>query len=172
MIIIPVDGDIDYRLQCFTDRGVYFKPLGSNTTKQVAKLFSRLTDDAKSYSETLSIKGRNIEVRKVCKGIARFTFSELCEEPLGAEDYLSIAKSYHTVFVEGIPKLNDGHRNEAKRLMTLIDTLYDNRIKLVVAADASADKLYSGEDYQFEFQRTVSRLIEMQGEEYLAGEDS
>jgi cell division protein ZapE len=90
---------------------------------------------------------------------------------MGAEDYLVIAKAYHTVFLEGVPKLNYDRRNEAKRLMTLIDAFYDNRIKLIVSADAAADKLYRGTDHAFEFQRTVSRLIEMQGADYLSAKN-
>lgn len=168
LAIVEVDGGIDYRLQCLTDTGVYFSPLGPVSRRRADEVFSRLADGAHPYPETLTVKGRTIEVPAVARGVARFTFSQLCERPLGAEDYLMIARNYHTVFLEGVPRLKYDRRNEAKRLMTLIDALYDQRTKLVVTADARPDELYRGEDHRFEFQRTISRLIEMQSADYLS----
>lgn len=167
MEIIEVGGDTDYRLQCLSADGVYFSPLGLSAEKQADSLFAQLTGGVPPYSETLTVKGRTIEVQETARSVARFSFSDLCERPMGAEDYLAIAANYHTVFLEGVPVLKYDRRNEAKRLMTLIDALYDRRTKLVVTADAPPEKLYLGHDHAFEFQRTVSRLIEMQGEDYL-----
>lgn len=169
---VAVDGGTDYRLQCLSDSGVYFCPAGRHAAEQADAVFAKLTDGAAPYTETLTVKGRDLTVSAVARGVARFTFSELCEMPLGAEDYLMVAKNYHTVFVENIPVLGEGRRNEAKRLITLIDALYESGTKLVVTADAMPDKLHQGQDHAFEFERTASRLIEMQGEKYLAGKDS
>lgn len=168
LVIVEVDGGIDYRLQCLTDTGVYFAPLGPAARKRADEVFARLIDGVHPYPETLTVKGRNIEVPAVARGVARFTFAQLCERPMGAEDYLMIARNYHTVFLEGVPRLKYDRRNEAKRLMTLIDALYDQRTKLIVTADAPPDELYRGDDHGFEFQRTVSRLMEMQSADYLS----
>lgn len=167
MQVVPMTGGVDYRLKALSDTGVYFWPLGEKVAAKAEDAFTHLTDGAAPYSETLTVKGRKIDVASVAKGVARFTFAQLCEKPMGAADYLAIAANYHTVFLEGVPKLAYDRRNEAKRLMTLIDALYDTGTKLVVTADAPADKLYRGSDHEFEFQRTVSRLIEMQSLEYL-----
>ncbi len=167
LAVFEMTGETDYRLQCLTDAGVYFSPLGSAARRQANELFARLTDNAPPYEENLTVKGRSIAVPAVAKGVARFAFAALCERPLGAEDYLAIAKNYHTVFVEDVPRLKYDRRNEAKRLMTLVDVFYENGAKLVVTADAPPEKLYQGHDHGFEFQRTVSRLIEMQGTAYL-----
>ncbi len=165
---LEINGDVDYRLQCLSNTGVYFTPLGHGARQQAGEVFTRLTDGAHPYDEILTVKGRDIHVEIVAKGVARFTFAQLCEQPHGAEDYLTVAKTYHTVFLEGVPKLGYDRRNEAKRLMTLVDALYEQGTKLVVTADALPDKLYQGRDHGFEFQRTVSRLMEMQGDDYLS----
>ncbi len=167
MEIVPLTGGSDYRLKAMRDTGVYFAPLGETARARADELFARLSGLELPHRETIEVKGRTIVTEAAAAGAARFTFAQLCERPTGAEDFLAIAARYHTVFLEGVPKLNYDRRNEAKRLMTLIDVLYDNRIRLVVTADAPADQLYLGHDHAFEFQRTVSRMIEMQGEGYL-----
>jgi len=165
--VVEVDGGTDYRLQCLAGSGVYFTPL-AGAGRHIEALFTALTGAAPVYDETLSVKGRDLHVEKTAKGVARFTFAQLCERPLGAEDYLTIAANYHTVFLEGVPKLGYDRRNEAKRLMTLVDALYDCKTKLVISAETVPEKLYRGSDHGFEFQRTISRLIEMQSADYLA----
>ena len=104
------------------------------------------------------------------KGVARFTFNELCEKPLGAEDYITIARAYPTVFLDNVPRLDDDLRNETKRLIILIDELYNARTKLIVTAAAPPPSLYAGTQHAVEFQRTVSRLTEMQSKEWLRSE--
>jgi cell division protein ZapE len=166
MEIIHLDSPNDYRTLFLKTEGSYFFPLGENASAKVRELFARLTDNTPPHEDILQVKGRDITVI-AARGVSWFTFSQLCERPLGAEDYLKIAQSYHTVFLENVPKLNYDRRNEAKRLMTLIDALYENKTRLIVTADAPPDKLYLGHDHEFEFQRTVSRLLEMQSEDYL-----
>ena len=165
--VLPLVGDVDYRMQAVMEQGVYFYPLGIRADKKAEELFETLTDNQVPLGEALTIKGRQLTVRQVAKNIARFSFQELCEQPLGAEDYLTVAKRYDAIFLEGIPRLGYDRRNETKRLMTLIDALYDQGVKLFITADAEPAKLYTGHDYEFEFERTVSRLIEMQGKDYL-----
>ncbi len=167
MDIINLNGDIDYRARKLKEMSVYFSPLGSVSSARADDLFASLTENEEPYGDLISVKGRTIEVPVVAKGVARFSFSQLCERPLGAEDYLAIARRYHTVFLEHIPKLGYDRRNEAKRLMTLVDVLYDSHRNLVITADAPPQKLYTGDDHSFEFERTISRLLEMQTQEYL-----
>lgn len=164
--IVHLDSPTDYRLRTLQDTGVYFWPLGRATSEKADTLFTRLTDNVSMKQDVLNVRGRAVNVPAV-GGVARLSFSELCEQPRGAEDYLAIAGEYHTVLLEGIPKMGYDRRNEAKRLMTLIDVLYDKSTRLVITADAPAEKLYYGHDHAFEFERTVSRLIEMQSSAYL-----
>lgn len=168
MTVLEIDGGTDYRLRVLTQDGVYFWPLGDHTRQHMDAVFAHLTGDAVTQTEELHVKGRVIPVPVTARGVARFAFAQLCEQALGAEDYLRIAATYHTVFLENIPKLTYDRRNEAKRLMILIDALYDNGTKLIVSADALPAQLYRGHDHEFEFQRTVSRLIEMQSPDYLS----
>ncbi len=166
MEIVHLDSPTDYRKEFLATEGVYFQPFGQVTKARFDAVFARLTEGAKTAHETLEVKGRMIEA-DAAGSAARFTFAQLCEQPRGAEDYLAIAQAYSTIFLEGVPKLKYDRRNEAKRLMTLIDALYENKTRLIVYADAAPDKLYSGHDHAFEFDRTISRLMEMQSESYL-----
>lgn len=168
MDVLYLDSTHDYRTQFLRQEGTYFTPLGTQSTRKVNSVFNALTDNAPHYAEELEVKGRKIKVESTAKGVARFTFAQLCERPHGAEDYLEITRNYHTVFLESVPKLGYDRRNEAKRLVTLIDALYEAGTKLVMTADAPPDKLYRGSEHALEFERTVSRLLEMQSAEYLA----
>ena len=125
---------------------------------------------ARASPAEIAAKGRVIRVPEAAKGVARFSFPQLCEQPLGASDYLRIAHEFHTVILDGIPVMDYPQRNEAKRFIALIDTLYDNAVKLVASAAAEPNSLYLGVDgYEAnEFKRTASRLIEMRSEEYLS----
>jgi len=167
MDVVHLDAGIDYRMRTLKDSGVYFHTLGAASRRGLHDDFIDLTGSAQIHAEELNVKGRVVPVLQTARGVARFTFAQLCEQPLGAEDYLTIARTYHTVFLDGVPKLSYDRRNEAKRLMILVDELYDNKTKLVVTADAPAHELYRGHDHAFEFERTVSRLVEMQSEDYL-----
>ncbi|MEM5581563.1 cell division protein ZapE [Roseibium sp. AS2] len=169
--ILHLDSPTDYRLEKLAGAPVYITPLDGART-QMDTLFAKLTHGMKPHSEELENKGRKIPVPSVAAGAARFSFDDLCMQPLGASDYLRIAHAYGTVFLEDVPVLSKARRNEAKRFINLIDTLYDNGIKLIVSAAAEPQDLYVGEDgtEAFEFDRTASRLIEMRSEAYLAGE--
>jgi cell division protein ZapE len=140
----------------------------------MSKTFFRLTDHpvedrAAVPTETINVAGgRSLFVPKSLKGVAVFSFARLCRKPLGAADYLSIARHYHTVFIVGIPIMGPENRNEAVRFITLIDALYEYKVKLVASADAQPLALYPLGDGAFEFERTVSRLMEMQSADYMA----
>ncbi len=164
--VVHLDSPHDYRAQTTQVEGTYFTPLNSETRKMMDQLFHKRTDGAKVKQESFKVKGRKISVRCAVDGYARFTFSQLCERPHGAEDYLEIARRYHTVFLEDIPKLSYDRRNEAKRLMNLIDALYEARTRVIISAATTPEKLYAGHEHAYEFERTISRLLEMQSEEY------
>ena len=166
LAVVELAGDTDYRLRALRDTGVYFSPLSAATKEKADKLFAQLTGDAPMEAQELHVKGRILNVM-AAKGVARFSFAELCARALGAEDYLAIAAKYLTVFLTDVPILGEAQRNEAKRLMILIDELYNAHTKLIITAAAPPERLYQGGDHAFEFQRTVSRLIEMQSAAWL-----
>jgi cell division protein ZapE len=166
MEIVPLTAGCDYRTQMLAEAGVYFTPLGDGTRARADALFAQLTQHGTVHQDVLEVKGRTIAVLQASGHTARFSFAQLCERPTGAADYIAIANAYTTVFLEGVPKLGYDRRNEAKRLITLIDVFYENHTRLIVTADATPEKLYLGHDHGFAFQRTVSRLIEMQSESY------
>ncbi|MBW8753319.1 MAG: AFG1 family ATPase [Sphingomonadales bacterium] len=176
--VLTLNGPVDYRLQRLGGMGTWHMPLGQAATEQVREAFFRLTDyspeDAEHVpSAELDVGGRTLHVPKSLKGVAVFSFKRLCGEARGAPDYLAIAHAYHTVILVGIPRMGPDNRNEAARFVTLIDALYEHKVKLLVAADALPDELYDAgargnEGGRFEFERTVSRLNEMQSAAYLA----
>ncbi len=172
--VVGLNGPTDYRLDRIGDLATWHIPLGDAATEKVREAFFRLTDfapeDAANVpSEELSVGGnRTLHVPKSLKGVGVFSFKRLCGEPRGAPDYLAIAQHFHTVIIVGIPEMSPEKRNEAARFVTLIDALYENRVKLFATAAAQPDELYQSGDGSFEFERTTSRLNEMQSDDYMA----
>jgi cell division protein ZapE len=160
----------DYRLDRLTAAPVYYTPLGQASDRAMNAAYERLTGKAHSTSETLDVQGRALRVRQQAMGVARFTFDELCKKPLGAADYLTLARHYPTILLDHVPKMGADERTWAARFVTLIDALYESKTKLVMSADAQPDDLYTAGDGSFEFQRTASRLHEMASADYLASE--
>ncbi|MEY4238890.1 MAG: hypothetical protein RL339_1491 [Pseudomonadota bacterium] len=172
--VMALNGPVDYRLERLGGMATWHTPLGDAATAQVREAFFRLTDyppeDAEHVpSAELDLGGgRKLHVPKSLKGVAVFSFKRLCAEARGAPDYLAIAQTYHTVILVGIPRMGPENRNEAARFVTLIDALYEQKVKLLATADAAPEELYEAGDGRFEFERTVSRLMEMQSADYLA----
>jgi cell division protein ZapE len=172
--VVTLDGPNDYRLQRLAGTRTWHTPLGPETTAAMSAAFFRMTDyppedRAHVPSAELPVPGgRSLFVPKSLKGVAVFSFARLCRQPLGAADYLAIARHYHTIFNVGIPVMGPANRNEAIRFIHLIDALYEQKVKLVAAAEAEPAGLYVAGDSSFEFERTVSRLMEMQSADYLA----
>jgi cell division protein ZapE len=165
--VLHLASPTDYRMKRIHDMPVYHVPLGAQSDRELDESFEALTDEKHGEAMTLDVmQGRTLTVPQAAKGVARFSFPELCARPLGAADYLAIAGNFHTLVLSGIPRMGPDKRNEAKRFVTLIDTLYDKRIKLVCSAAARPEELYVSGDGSFEFERTVSRLLEMQSHEY------
>jgi cell division protein ZapE len=172
--VMALDGPTDYRRDRLGNAQTWLVPNGPEATAALSQTFFRLTDyppEDRAHVPTAEIDvggGRTLHVPKALKGVAVFSFKRLCAEARGAADYLAIARRFHTVMIVGIPVLGPQNRNEAARFVTLIDALYEYRVKLLAAADAEPDALYPEGDGKFEFERTVSRLLEMQSEDYLA----
>ena len=172
--VMPLDGPVDYRMERLAGMDSWHSPLGEAATAQVREAFFRLTDYAPEDADhvpslELDVGGkRMLHVPKALKGVAVFSFKRLCADARGAPDYLAIAREFHTVIMVGIPQMGPEDRNEAARFVTLIDALYEHRVKLFATAAAEPDGLYQSGDGSFEFERTVSRLMEMQSADYMA----
>ena len=198
---VELGSSVDYRMLGSVSRGArtYMYPLGDSTNVALDEFFANLSSGGVMVRQTLSLRGRELLVERASlKGqVARFTFDELCGRPLGAEDYLGIAEAYRTVFLENVPQLTFKDVNQVRRLITLVDALYDKKVRLVMSSAVAMQKLYvpygdgseSGErqglsnprgdllgtatyvpdasDESFAFKRTMSRLVEMSSQEYL-----
>ncbi|MBK3777748.1 cell division protein ZapE [Azospirillum brasilense] len=165
--VLALEGPTDYRLDRLQGKPVYFWPLGAESDAKIRQTFETLTDGARGEPTHLSVQGRKVEIACAAKCVALVDFWSLCGKPLGAADYIAIATHFHTVLIRGVPTMKDELRNEAKRFMTLIDALYEHKVNLVVAAEGPPERLYPEGTHAFEFERTVSRLMEMQSEDYL-----
>ena len=157
----------DYRLERLKAMSVYHTPLGPTAEAALEGAFARLTEGARAGPDRLTVKGRVIEVAEAARGVARLGFEQLCARPLGAEDYIALARRYHTIILSDVPIMGEDLRNEAHRFMTLIDALYEHHVNLVLSAAAEPRGLHRGDTHAFEFQRTVSRLMEMRSLDYI-----
>lgn len=172
--VIALNGETDYRMQRLAGLKTWYVPNGPAATEALSTAFFRLTDypvedRAHVPAEDIPVTGgRTLHVPKSLKGVAVFSFRRLCGEARGAADYLAIARRFHTVILVGVPRLGPENRNEAARFVTLIDALYEHNVKLLAAAAAEPAELYETGDGRFEFDRTVSRLMEMRSDDYLA----
>jgi cell division protein ZapE len=165
--VLGLEGRTDYRLDRLKGVEVYHWPLGPDSDRRMKETFAALTDGAHGEATHLLVQGRRVDIERAAKGVAWVDFWDLCARPFGAADYIAIAVHYHTVLVDDVPLLGEERRNEAKRFMTLIDALYEHKVNVVIAADGAPEALYPTGTHAFEFERTVSRLMEMQAEDYL-----
>jgi cell division protein ZapE len=168
LYVLELDSGPDYRLARLRRKRVYHHPLGPAAHKALDQAFADMTDGAAGESAELLVKGRPLAVPRTARGVAWFGFADLCAKPLAAADYLVIAERFTTVIIEAIPRLAPQQRNEARRFNILIDTLYEARTLLIASAEVSPEEIYVAGDGVFEFRRTVSRLIEMQSEDYIS----
>jgi cell division protein ZapE len=157
----------DFRLEKLAGRPLYFTPADGRARAQMDGLWAQLTGNHPATPLDLDVKGRKLAVPLASMGVARFSFAELCERPLGTLDYLALAHKFHTVLIDDIPVLAPAQRDVARRFVNLIDTLYDNRVCLITSAAAEPHALYPAGDVHFLFERTASRLIEMRSDAYL-----
>jgi cell division protein ZapE len=170
MDVVRLDARTDFRLEKLEGHKVWHVPADDDATAALDAAWRRLVGSASGMPQELAVKGRRLRVPRAAMGVARFFFHDLCEQPLGASDYLRICHEFHTLIVDRIPVMGYEQRNAAKRFIILVDTLYDHAVKLVASAATEPDALYQASDgYEaHEFKRTASRLIEMRSRVYLA----
>jgi cell division protein ZapE len=170
MTVMRLDARTDFRLEKLAGAPIWYVPADAAADAAMDQAWRRLTGGLHGAAYEMSNKGRVIHVPRAARGVARFSFADLCERPLGALDYLKLAHEFHTLLIDRIPVMDFSRRNEAKRFITLIDTLYDQAVKVVASAEAEPDALYRADtgNEAMEFKRTASRLIEMRSESYLA----
>jgi cell division protein ZapE len=167
--VVRLEARIDFRLEKLTGVPTWYVPDDAKADAALDEAWRRLAGGHAGAPHELMVKGHPVRIPKAAMGVARFSFSDLCEQPLAAIDYLRIAHEFHTVILDHIPVMDYARHNEAKRFIILIDTLYDNSVKLLASAQAQPDELYTAaEGYEAnEFKRTASRLIEMRSQAYL-----
>ncbi len=165
--IVALAGATDYRLERLQNVPVYYSPTGADADKALSAIFADLTDESPGEAEEIEVGSRRLIVPRAARGVAWFDFAGLCGQPLGAADYLALAECYHSIIVQGVPQLGHDKHNEARRFMTLVDALYECRVNLILSADAEPQDLYLAGEGAFEFERTVSRLMEMQSKDYI-----
>jgi cell division protein ZapE len=168
--VVRLDARTDFRMEKLADRPVWHVPAGPKSNRSIDAIWQRLAGPQGAEPYDLIVQGRTLRVPRAAMGVARFSFKELCEQPLGAADYLRIAHEFHTLVLDRIPVMRFDQRNAAKRFIILIDTLYDHAVKLVASAAAEPVALYRADEgfEAGEFKRTASRLIEMRSQSYLA----
>ncbi|MDF1793158.1 MAG: cell division protein ZapE [Thalassobaculaceae bacterium] len=166
--IVDLGEGTDYRLDRLVGRKVYLTPADAEATAVLDHLFAEMTGGAEPEPDAVIVHGREMPVERSAKGVARFAFEDLCAKPLGPADFLALAKRYRAVVIDGIPTMTDQIRDQARRFMMLIDALYERRTTLVCSAADEPETLYAGSDWGFEFDRTVSRLMEMRSEDYVS----
>lgn len=165
--VLALESLQDYRLGRLMGSPVYHTPLGPAAEAALDGAWARLTDDAPLKPDHILVQGRRVAVPAAAHQVARFTFADLCEKALGPTDYLAIAAQFSTIIMSGIPQMTEEKKDAARRFVTLVDALYEHRTVLICSAGASPTELYAGREGGFEFQRTASRLIEMQAVDYI-----
>jgi cell division protein ZapE len=166
--VINVDGGVDYRLRQLTAAPIYLPTTAADTPKRLVELFDDLSDEDVESDGTISIHNRKIKVVRESENVIWFDFAALCEGPRSPADYVAIASEYQSVIIANVPVFGVDADNAARRFISVIDEFYDRGVNVIISAAAAPGELYKGEKLKFEFQRTASRLSEMQSEEYLA----
>lgn len=166
--VVNVDGGIDYRLRTLQQAELYHFPLDEGADRSLEQSFERLAPEPGKHWERIVINGRYITCRRLADDVAWFDFAELCDGPRSQNDYIELAKIFHAVLISGVPAFGPDRNDQARRFINLVDEFYDRNVKVVMAAEKPLLELYVGGRLEFEFQRTQSRLQEMQSFDYLA----
>jgi cell division protein ZapE len=168
--VVNLDSGTDYRLRALEQAEIYHSPLDPEADGNLLRSFDAIAPDTGQDGAELEINGRPLISRRLADGVVWFDFDQICGGPRSAADYIEIARCFHTVIVSGVPVLTRETENEARRFISLVDEFYDRNVKLILSASAELDAIYTGRRLAFEFQRTRSRLTEMQSHQYLARE--
>ena len=166
--VVHTDGGTDYRLRLLERAATWFDDNAPDARARLLQLFQAVAGVSGDADQVLTLNHRKLHARRQAADVIWFEFKELCDGPRGQADYIELAQCYHTVFLSKVPKLGSEHENQARRFITLVDEFYDRSVKLIISAAAPVHELYTGSRLKFEFERTQSRLIEMQSQAYLA----
>lgn len=166
--VVEVAGATDHRLAFLRGRPVYFTPLNAASAAAAEQLFAALTNSATAEPCIVPVQGREVVFSAAAQGVLLTNFAELCQRALGAADYLAVARRFHTVVLQGVPQFRADQRNETMRFITLVDALYEAKVKLIMTAQVAPEALYPEGLHALMFHRTASRLAEMRGEDYLS----
>jgi cell division protein ZapE len=166
--VLQVDADTDYRLRLLEQAEIYHSPLDATANENLQRYFDQIAPEAGTKGQDIEILGRNLTTIRRADGIAWFSFKTLCDGPRSQDDYIELARTFSTVLISGIPAMGREQENQARRFIALVDEFYDRRVKLIVSAECPIDRLYNGKRVAMEFERTKSRLLEMQSTAYLA----
>ncbi len=168
--VINVDSGIDYRLRTLTKAEIYHSPLDADADKNLQRYFTELAPDhcSRNTDGTIRINGRDITVRKECDDVVLFDFDAICGGPRSQNDYIELAQLYHAVLISNVPQLGGNNDDAARRFLALVDEFYERRVKLILSAEVPLEEIYTDGKLKFEYQRCISRLQEMQSQEYLA----
>ncbi|MBL4744563.1 MAG: AFG1 family ATPase [Cycloclasticus sp.] len=165
--VLKLDSGTDYRLRELEQAEIYHWPLDKEADKVLLTLYEHMTANDVELPSTLEIEGRDVTVRQCAEGVVWFDYKTICNIPRGAADYIEVSRLFHTVLVSNVNVMDDMNNDLANRFINLVDELYAHNVKLIISADVPAEKLYQGTKLAFQFERTVSRLLEMQSHEYL-----
>ncbi len=165
--VVNVDGGVDYRLRALEQAELYHSPLDEQADISLRQSFDALAVEAGSCDLSLDINGRLLQARAHAEDVVWFEFSELCDGPRSQNDYIELAKEFHAIIVSNVPILGGDKDDQARRFVNMIDEFYDRSVKVIISAEAPITELYAGGRLSFEFERTESRLLEMQSQEYL-----
>jgi cell division protein ZapE len=166
--VVNMGGGTDYRLRILQKAGTFLTPDDDTAADKLTYFFDESASTQVEHNVDLDINGRNIRARRCAKGVAWFRFADICDGPRSQADYIEIARWYPSVIISAVPQFDTTMENQARRFISLVDEFYDRRVKLILSADTDVHTLYAGSKLTFEFDRTVSRLIEMQSTDYLA----
>lgn len=167
--VMEVAGDTDYRLRFLEQAELYHWPLDEAADEVLNEEFVHLAPDTPEFNTALQVEGRSISARGLADDVAWFDFAAICDGPRGQADYIELARTFHSVLVSNVPALDETRENQARRFIAMVDEFYDHGVKLILSAEVPLESLYQGKRLQFEFERTRSRLQEMQSQAYLAG---
>ena len=166
--VMRVDNDTDYRLRVLEQAEIYHSPLDAQANQNLQSYFDQIAPDAGTQGQDIEILGRNLTTIRRAEGIAWFSFGTLCDGPRSKDDYIELARTFSTVLLSSLPEMGIEQENQARRFIALVDEFYDRRVKLIISAEKPISEIYCGKKLRMEFQRTQSRLLEMQSHDYLA----
>ena len=165
--VLSLDTDVDYRRRYLDQARIYHYPLNADSSEAMLRSFTKIASETAEVDSAIEIEGRELKVKQLASGVVWFDFAELCDGPRGVADYIEIARQFQTVFVSGIPQMNDMDNDRVKRFITMVDEFYDRNVKLILSAQVTAQELYTGKRLAREYRRCASRLTEMQSHDYL-----